>query len=307
MDVQQEHTLQSLASGTVAVIPAYNEARLIGSVILKARKHFATIIVVDDGSSDDTAEIAHTAGALVVRHETNRGKGAAINTGFLTARGLSPDVVVMMDADGQHLPDEAPAVMAPILRGDADIVIGSRYMQRRSNVPTHRVWGHQVFNFMTSHTSGVMVTDSQSGYRAFSKAALYAITFSSSGFSVESEMQYLARDYNLRVIEVPITILYHEKPKRHVVAHGMKVLNGMLQLIGQYRPLLFFGVPGLLVLVVGLLWGLWVVDIYSRTLQLATGYALISAILVIVGTLSLFTGIMLHSIRAMILEALRKE
>lgn len=300
--VQNTNGLHTLTYRTLAIIPAYNEERLIGSVVLKARKHFDAILVVDDGSADATAEIAQAAGALVVRHEKNRGKGAAVNTGFLTARTMLPEVVVMMDADGQHLPDEAPRVMQPILDDKADIVIGSRYIEPGSDVPTHRIWGHRVFNFMTSRTSGVHVSDSQSGYRAFSSTALDAINFSSNGFSVESEMQYLACDHNLRVVEVPITILYHAPPKRHVINHGLKVLNGMLRLIGQYRPLLFFGVPGMFLSFAGVLWGLWVIDIYQRLQTLAIGYALISAMLVIVGMLTLFTGIMLHSVRAMLIE-----
>ncbi len=290
----------------VAVIPAYNEARLIGSVVLKAKRAFDVVIVVDDGSTDDTALIAQAAGAVLVRHPTNKGKGVAINTGITTAlRQFNPAVLVLLDGDGQHRPEEASAVIAPILAGEADIVIGSRYLVPTSTVPPHRVWAHRAFNLLTNHTSGTMVTDSQSGFRAFSPAALAALTFSAHGFAVESEMQYLARDHQLRVTEVPITILYDDPPKRHAITHGWHVLNGLLRLIGQYRPLLFFGVPGVITLLAGLLWGLLVVQIYTRTLELAVGYALISAILVIVGTLSLFTGIMLHSIRAMFLEHAR--
>ncbi len=291
----------------IAVIPAYNEARLLGSVVLKARRIFDQVIVVDDGSTDDTALIAEAAGAILVQHTTNQGKGVAIATGLRAAQQLQPAVVVLLDGDGQHRPEESPAVIAPILAGEADIVIGSRYIEQTSTVPIHRVWAHRVFNLITSQTSGIPVTDSQSGFRAFAPVALAALNFSAQGFAVESEMQYLAHDHHLRVLEVPITILYDDPPKRHAVVHGWHVLNGLLRLIGQYRPLLFFGVPGLVVLMIGLIWGLIVVRIYTRTLELAIGYALISAILVIVGTLSLFTGIMLHSVRAMILDATRRD
>jgi hypothetical protein len=156
--------------GTVAVIPAYNEERFIGSVVIKACKYADAVIVVDDGSSDATAEIARLAGATVIQHEQNAGKGAALSTGLRKARELHPAAVVVLDADYQHRPREIGQVTAPVLAGEADIVIGSRYLSNGSNTPTHRVWGHRVFNLMTNGASGVAVTDSQSGFRAFSPA-----------------------------------------------------------------------------------------------------------------------------------------
>lgn len=289
----------------VAVIPAYNEEKFIGSVILKTLKHVSTIIVVDDGSTDSTAEIAEEAGALVVRHTLNQGKGVALNTGFLKARELNPDAIVTLDADGQHLPEEIPLVTAPIFAGEADIVIGSRYLEQKSDVPAPRVLGHQVFNFVTNQASGVPLTDSQSGFRAFSPGALRALSFNSHGFSVESEMQFLAGQYKLRTVEAPITIHYHAKPKRPLISHGLMVLNGLLQLVGQYRPLLFFGIPGTLIMLIGVIWGVWVVNIYRTSQMLATGYAIASQLLIVLGALFLFTGILLHSIRGLLLSAPR--
>ena len=287
----------------VAVIPAHNEERFIGSVVLRARTHADVVVVVDDVSTDASAQIAEAAGAVVVRHERNKGKGIALNTGFRKARELDADALVLLDADGQHVPEEVPVLLAPILAGEADLVIGSRYLNGPdSRVPGHRVWGHRVFNLLTRASSGVGASDSQSGFRAMSRRALRALSFSSAGVSVESEMQFLARELGLRVVEVPITADYAEKPKRPVVQHGLLVLNGMLRLVGQYRPLLFFGVPGLILLLIGLLWGGWVVIIYQRTQTLAVGYALISILLTVLGSLGLLIGILLHSIRGLLLE-----
>ena len=133
----------------VVVIPAYNEARLIGSVVLQVRDFADYTIVVDDGSDDDTAAIAEAAGAKVVRLSENGGKAAALSAGLKKALEYNPDVVVAMDGDGQHVPMELPLLIAPILRFEADIAIGSRYLDNRSNVPTHRIWGHRVFNLLT--------------------------------------------------------------------------------------------------------------------------------------------------------------
>jgi glycosyltransferase involved in cell wall biosynthesis len=286
----------------IAVIPAYNEERFIGSVVLQTARFAETVIVVDDGSSDATAEVAEAAGAQVERHPENRGKGCALNTALEAARRLQPDVVVMLDADGQHSPRELALVAAPVLRGQADLVIGSRYLEETSQVPTHRIWGHWLFNKLTRLASGAPASDSQSGYRAFSPAALERIQFKSNGFSVESEMQFIAHEFDLDLLEVPITIKYTDKPKRPVLQHGLRVLNGLLYLVGQYRPLFFFGVPGSIALLGGVAWGAWVVDIFRRTSQLAVGYAMISVLLTILGSMSFTTGVILHSVRGLLID-----
>jgi glycosyltransferase involved in cell wall biosynthesis len=286
----------------IAIIPAYNEERFIGSVVLKAKKFVDTVMVIDDGSADLTAEIARAAGAIVVRHETNRGKGAALNSGFEKARELHAQAVVVLDGDGQHRPEEIPAVLVPIQEERADIVVGSRYLDQKSKVPFLRILGHRFFNTFTNSMTGTHVTDSQSGFRAFSTKALQQINFESKDFSVESEMQFLAKQKGLKILEVPIVIRYTDHSKRPAIQQGFSVLNGILRLIGQHRPLLFFGVPGAIVLLIGLFWGAWVVEIYTKSKTLAVGYALISVLLSLIGIFSLFTGIILHSIRALLME-----
>lgn len=289
----------------VAIIPAYNEEKYIGSVVLKALQYVHHVIVVDDGSTDQTAEVAGLAGAIVVRHIINRGKGVALNTGFSKAQELFlPNVVVTMDGDWQHMPEELPLVMGPVLNDTADLVIGSRYLEKTSHVPIQRVLGHWGFTSLVNALSGTPLTDSQSGFRAFSLPAITALTFSSKGFSVESEMQFLARDYHFRVTEVPITIRYEDKPKRSVLVHGLKVLNGILALIGQHRPFLFFAVPGLILVTLGALTGLWVIHIYNINKELAVGTALLSILFCMIGCLSLFTAIILHSLRGFVLNFL---
>lgn len=289
----------------IAVIPAYNEERYIGSIVLRSREYADIVIVVDDGSADKTASIASRGGAHVVRHRVNGGKGRALNTGFCVARALQPAAIVILDGDGQHFPEEMPGVLAPILSGEADIVVGSRYLSGGCRVPRLRAWGHRAVNLVTDLLSGVQVTDSQSGFRAFSPRAVEAIRFSASGFAVESEMQFLARDHGLRVVEVPITADYAERPKRSVMNHGLMVLNGVLRLVGQYRPLLFFGAPGLAMLLLGAGFGLYTVGFVHRSQALTAEYAVVAVLLAVIGCLSLFTGILLHSIRGILTETLR--
>ena len=304
--LKHKETENSIAiSCVIAIIPAYNEERYIGSIVLRSQEYADMGIVVDDGSADKTASIASRGGAHVVQHRVNHGKGVALNTGFCVARALQPAAIVILDGDGQHLPEEMPAVLAPILAGEADIVVGSRYLSGDSRVPRLRAWGHRVVSLMTDLLSGVPVTDSQSGFRAFSPRAVKAISFSASGFAVESEMQFLARDHGLRVVEVAITADYAERPKRSIINHGLMVLNGVLRLVGQYRPLLFFGVPGLAMLLVGAGFGLYGVGTVRRSQALAVEYAVAAVLLTVIGCLSLFTGTLLHSIRGILTETFR--
>jgi glycosyltransferase involved in cell wall biosynthesis len=299
--------MSAVPNRVIVLIPAYNEARFIGSVVLQARRQAASVIVVDDGSSDDTATVASEAGAVVFHHGKNQGKAAAIRTGFRYIKSLPSEqidfkAVVMMDADGQHQAAQIPSLIAPILAGEADIVVGSRFMGIKSRIPKWRIFGQHALTVATNLGSGYTLTDSQSGFRAFSLQSINQLDFESEGFSVESEMQFLAREKGLRIIEAPISANYDEKPKRNPFTHGLNVINGILKLIGQSRPLFFFGGGGFIVLLVGLGWGAYVVDIYRRTETLAVGYTLISVLLSIVGSLGLFTGVMLHSIHGLLTE-----
>lgn len=291
----------------VVIIPAYNEERFIGSVVLQARNYVDHVLVIDDGSLDATPEIARQAGAEVFQHPQNLGKGAALMSGFRLAQNYDPEVVVTIDADGQHCVHEIPLLVRPVLEGRADIVLGSRYLQKTSEVPRHRVMGHRFFNLLTSLASGMPVSDSQSGFRAFSPRTLPALLFHSNGFSVESEMQFIAHQDGFQILEVPITIKYTDPPKRSVMRHGLGVLNGVLRMVGQYRPLLFFALPGAVLLITGIIWGVVVVDIYSRSKQLAVGYAMISVLLTIMGMLGLSTGVILHSVRGLLLDQTLKR
>jgi len=282
----------------VALIPAYNEERFIGSVVLKARRFVDVVLVVDDGSSDDTATVAEEAGAIVIRHPHNTGKAAALNTGLDKARGLNPAALILLDGDGQHDPADIPTLLAPALAGQADIVIGSRFIGTASNTPRWRVAGQQALTMATNFASGVALSDSQTGFRALSSRAVQTLVFRTNGFSVESEMQFLVKRYDLTVGEVPIRVNYDERPKRNPVRHGLQVLNGIIQMVSQNRPLFFFGVPGLGLLAVGGALALLVVDRYSVYTRLAVGWAILSIGAIIIGALTVFTGLILHTIRA---------
>jgi hypothetical protein len=298
------------AARWVAIIPAYNEDKYISGVVLKTRRYADRVVVVDDGSTDLTGVLAEESGATVITQHPNQGKGAAVRAGLLWAQQAEMDAVVLLDGDGQHNPHDVVRLVEPVLGGKADIVVGSRFIGQdaRRNIPRWRQAGQRTLNAATALSSGTGLTDSQSGFRAFSRRAVAVLCaeLTSTDFTVESEMQFLARQHNLRTVETPVVVDYDVALKRNPILHGVEVLNGILKLVGQARPLLFVSFPGVVVLALGLLLGVTVVDIYGRTQELAVGYALLTVLLAVVGILALFTGITLHTMRAYFIQFSRR-
>jgi glycosyltransferase involved in cell wall biosynthesis len=298
-------SIDSLAdlTGVVAIIPAFNEERHVGSVVLRLRHVLDTVLVVNDGSSDATEEVARLAGAQVITHPVNKGYGAAIQTGLAAAQKLEPRAVVLMDADGQHRVEDVCDLVRPILDDEADVAVGSRFADDRTQVPRMRRVAQHGLTWLTNMGSGVKLTDSQSGMRAFGPRALEALLEgNSTSMSAASEMQFLAGDAQLRVCEVPIAIRYFGDVKRSAVAQGLDVLNGIIRLVSVRRPLLFFGLPGLLVVIIGCALALQVVQTFDAVHVLLVGQLIFSVAFVIIGVLSLFTAIMLNA-----LQGLRNE
>jgi glycosyltransferase involved in cell wall biosynthesis len=298
---------RDVSQRVVVAIPAYNEDRFIGSLVLKLRHLNHPVVVVDDGSTDATPEIAEAAGARVVRHPSNLGKSAAVKTAFDEARRLDADALVLLDGDSQHDPADLGRLVEPVLRGEADMVVGSRFAGIHSRIPRWRVAGQHALTLATNLGSGLHVSDSESGFRAFSRRAIEEMRFHGSGFAIEPETQFEAKQRGWKVIEVPIHVHYELPPKRNPVWHGFGQLDNILRLIAQHRPLLFFGVPGLVFLIAGLALGVSVVRIYEATTTLAVGYSLITVLLVIVGMLAVFVGIMLHAINGLIRDAVTDD
>ncbi len=286
------------ASGSVvvAVIPAYNEERFIASVVISALQYADRIIVVDDGSADGTAMIARMAGAEVVQRAENGGKGQALNAGFERALDFAPDAIVTLDGDAQHDPAEIPNLVSPILAGDADVVIGSRFLGTRSRIPRWRQVGQHTLTAITNRTSGMVTTDSQSGYRAFNTVALTSLHFETAGLAMESEMQFILRRSRLRVSEVPISVQYRDGNKRNPIVHGVEVVDSILSLVAHQRPLIFFGIPGAILMAVGFLIGIAVIHIVDTQHVVPIGTVVLSALLLIFGLTLSLAGLILHSL-----------
>ncbi len=293
------HDVPSRYQDVIAVIPAFNEERFIASVVLTTLQYVGRVIVVDDGSSDHTARLAEQAGATVVRQSTNQGKAHAINAGFRLALSLHPAAVVCLDGDAQHNAADLPLMVRPILEDGVDVVVGSRFLEVRNTAPGWRQVGQNALTHVTNLTSGVHLTDSQSGFRSFSPAALGKLHFATSGLGVESEMQFLLANSGLTVREVPITVSYLDGNKRNPVVHGLQVLDAILSLVARRRPLLFFSLPGVMVVMIGLLTGFNVWTVVENTGVLMGGRALLAGILGLGGLLLALTGVLLHSVQHM--------
>jgi glycosyltransferase involved in cell wall biosynthesis len=281
-------------SSTLAAIAAYNEEVAIGSVVLRCLRYADEVLVVDDGSEDRTAEIAKIAGASVLRHEVNAGKGVAIQTALEYARVNGFDAMVLLDGDGQHDPGEIPQLLAPVLDDKADLTIGVR-KRSTSRMPIHRRFGQRVLDFMTAAGSLDALTDSQSGFRALSRAAISSLRLEERSFSIESEMLIDAKEKHLRVAEVPIRARYDvEGSTKGPLSHGFGVVDRLLRIIAVRHPLLFFGVFGGAVFIVGILMGIVALETYKRAPELAIGYSFLVVVFLIFGSLAMFAGVMLN-------------
>lgn len=213
----------------IAVVPAWNEEETVGETLDGLRQYVSETVVVDDGSKDRTDEIARRRGAVVVRHALNRGLGAALKTGMMVALVRSADVVVTFDADGQHAPEDVPAVVKPILDGKADAVIGTR-LHDRQGMPAFRRIANHAGNLVTWALFGVRTTDSQSGFRAFSREAAARIELKTDRMEVSSEILAEVARLNLRLVHVPIASRYtaYSMSKGQSFTMGIRTLGRLL-------------------------------------------------------------------------------
>ena len=297
---------------SVAIIPAYNEELALGTVILRTLQYLDKVIVIDDGSSDKTKNVAILAGAEVISHSTNLGKGQGLKSGFEAVKSLNAsiknpkdtyDIIVTIDGDGQNNPDEISDLILPIQEGIADFVNGSRYLEgyKEDNTPTYRRVGQKVLDKATNISSGLSITDSQSGFRAFSKEAISYFKLKDSGFAIESEMLSDAAEFGLKIVEVPITVRYDlDGSTENPVIHGVGVLLKIIKDMELRRPLIFFTFPGFIIFLIGIGTGIWFFNDYISGASISFGPTVITIILVVIGLFLMLNGILLDSIRKLI-------
>jgi glycosyltransferase involved in cell wall biosynthesis len=286
-------------------VPAFNEEKNIASILLKLGKIANQIIVCDDGSSDLTADISERLGAIVIKHPKNLGYGGAIRSIFLKAKELDVDILVTFDADGQHRVEDIKTITEPIIKGDADLVIGSRFLNKKDekSIPKYRKLGIKAITALATSSMDEKLTDSQSGFRGYNKKVLQEITPSEYGMGVSTEILIKANKKNYRIKEIPITILYEgDTSTHHPVSHGVSVVLSTMKFISIEHPLKFYGIPGFLFLAVGLFFIVWTLQIFAETRQIITNISIIAVGTMILGTILLMTAIILYSVVSIIRE-----
>jgi len=285
-------------------IPAFNEEKNIGSIITKLNDLADEIIVCNDGSTDLTSNIAQKMGAVVIDHSKNLGYGAAIRSIFLKAKQLSGDILVTFDADGQHRIEDIEKVVKPILDESADLVIGSRFLDdSEKEVPHYRKVGIKIITKITNASIKKQLTDSQSGFRAYSKKILNELNPSELGMGISTEILIKASAKNFRISEVPITITYNGDTSTHnSVTHGTSVILSTIKFTSIQRPLTFYGIPSLVFLIIGSIFSYLAIQYYVEIGRLNTNLTVIGAGTFLIGIVLLITAILLFSLVTLIRE-----
>jgi len=284
-------------------IPCYNEEVAIGSLVLRAAQYVDRVVVLDDGSTDKTAAVARLAGADVLVHEANWGKGVALRDLFKYATECGVNILVILDGDGQHNPDDIPTLVRPLMLDEADLVNGSRYLSGGDRAtPRYRRFGQVVLDKFTrlGFSHDVNVTDTQSGFRAFSMKAAGIFKFDSDELAIDSEMLIDAAKAQLRIKEVDVSIRYDVgQSSRHPVTHGLQVLTGVLRNIEFKKPLLAFTAPGFIFIGIGVALAVYVVQGFYIWGRVPNGPAILMLLFMLAGTFLTLTGILLDSMASL--------
>ena len=284
-------------------IPAYNEEKNIASIITKLKKITDSIIVCDDGSSDMTSDISKNLGAIVITHKKNMGYGVAINSIFQKAKEVNSDLLVTFDADGQHRVEDIEKVVEPIKNNTADLVIGSRFLDKKSNVPNYRKIGIKVITKITNVSIKKKLTDSQSGFRAYNKQVLSQISPSDIGMGISTEILIKSSSKGLRIMEVPVTILYSGDTSTHnPVSHGTSVLLSTIKFTSIEHPLKFYGIPSVIFLIIGGIFTTLAIQYYIDVGRLNSNLTLIGGGTVLIGIIFLICAILLYSLVSVVRE-----
>jgi len=295
----------------IAGLPIYNEEETIGTVITNVLEHVNEVICVDDGSSDSSARIAEACGAIVHRHRVNRGYGGALKSLFAKAREMDADCLVILDSDGQHETKDIPKMLEPILSGEADFVIGSRFVEGggSEDMPAYRRLGIKVITAASNLSSDLSIQDTQSGYRAFSRLAIERLRFDSEGMELSLEMLEDAHEKNLKIKEVP-TLIRYDVPKGSnftAISHGFTVLAWAMLSLSQKKPLLVLGLPGFGLFAAGAAMGLNAINGISDSVDSLIGPGLTAVWIGVLGLAMMATGLVLQSARNFLRHLIIRE
>ena len=283
---------------TLVCIPAFNEEGAIGKLVRKTLSYVDSVVVCDDGSSDNTAKEAENSGAHVIVHDENRGKGSALKSLFEHARHSSADIIITIDGDGQFLPEEIKKLTKPIIEKTSDVVVGYRF-DNDTEMPSYRKIGNKILDHATNIATSIPIRDTQSGFRAYSKNAIELIEFSNDGFTADSEILIDASKHGLRISEEKITVIYdtgRRTSTKNPILHGSSVLGSLIEMILVKHPLKYLGIPGFVIIFCGVLLSSYTISVFNQTALLPIPFALVSIGSLLLGFLLLMTSGILFAI-----------
>ena len=283
---------------TLVCIPAFNEEHFIGKVVKNCLKYADQVVVCDDGSVDNTYEVADAAGANVIRHEKNCGKGEAFQSLFQFARHSDVDVIVTIDGDGQFLPEEIPKLVKKIESNEADVVIGYRF-DGAAEMPNYRKFGNKMLDKMTNMATQLSVRDTQSGFRAYSKNIIKLIDFKKKGFGVDTEILINAAKNGARISEEKVSVIYHtgsQTSTKNPISHSGEVITSLLEIIAIRSPLKFVGTPGIILIILGIYFAIDVTLTYTEIGYFSIPFTLIGVSCLVIGLILFLTSILLYSL-----------
>ena len=284
-------------------IPAYNEEKNIAKIIVKLKKIADKIIVCNDGSTDLTSEIAENLGAIVINHTKNRGYGSGIKSILEKSKEIGSELLVTFDGDGQHRVEDIKKIVEPIEKNEIDLVIGSRFLNEEQKVPQYRKLGIKLITKITNANLKEKITDSQSGFRAYSKEVISKLKTSDMGMGVSTEILIKASSLNFKIGEVPITILYDGNTSTHnPVSHGTSVLFSTLKYTSIEHPLKFYGIPSVIFFVIGLSFSFLAIQYYAEIGRINPNIAVVAVGTMLIAIILLITAILLYSLVSVVRE-----
>ena len=284
-------------------LPAYNEEKNIAKIIVQLKKVADQIIVCDDGSTDSTSIIAESLGVIIIKHPKNLGYGSAIRSIFLKSREINSEVLVTIDADGQHKIEDIEKVVKPIVDGRADVSIGSRFLDKHDNAPKYRKLGINIITKVTNSSLSEKITDAQSGFRAYNNKVLQTLTPSDSGMGISTEILIKSSNLGFKIAEVPTEIQYDgDTSNQNPISHGTGVLLSTLKYISIERPLRFYGIPSFILFTIGLIFTFFATQYYAEVGRLNTNLTLIAGGTLVISVMLMVTAILLYSLVSVVRE-----
>jgi len=279
-----------------ACIPAYNEEDTISDLVKSAKKFVDKVIVCDDGSTDKTMNNAKLAGAEIISHKKNQGYGAAITSLFDYCRMQNADVMITLDGDGQHDPNQIPILLDTISEHNVDVVLGSRFLDNKTDTPGYRKRGIKIITSAANYGTDFKVSDAQSGFRAYSKNAIDAIHPTEQGMAVSTEILLKISNKGLSLAEVPITTSYDgDTSEQNPVPHGVSVLMNTIKYVSIRHPIKFYGIPGIVLIIAGMISGGIFLDAYLNDQVIFYGSLLGAVVMFLLGAILSVTAIILFS------------